>query len=87
MPPVMLRLRTRRGVVEGPVEMKATWLPSGKTTTWTTTAAQGLCIVPWREGREVSLSMDHAFGAAQVALHLRDVSHLAEEVWLPDTAA
>jgi hypothetical protein len=83
-PPLMVRLRTSHGVVDGKVEMTATWLPSGGTTTWTATAAQGLCIVPWRVGRRLDLTVAHATLTARLAFSAADVSHRVEEVWLAD---
>lgn len=81
-PPLMVRVRTSSGVVDGEVEMTATWLPGGRTTRWTAKAAQGLCIVPWREGRRLDLTVAHAARAARLALSAEDVSHRVEEVWL-----
>ena len=82
VPPLMVRLRTPTGFAEGPVELKAVWLPSGKTSTWTAQAAQGLCIVPWMGGSRVDLSMAHASRYARLALSDKDVFRGAREVWL-----
>lgn len=87
VPPLMVRLRTPSGFVDGPVELRAVWLPSGKTSTWTTQAAQGLCIVPWMGGNRLDLSLAHASRRARLALSAQDVFRGAREVWLTNDEA
>jgi hypothetical protein len=83
-PPLLVRLRSDHGLVEGQVRVQAIWSPSGKTTTWTAVAAQGLFVVPWRHGRRVDLTIAHPNGAtAQLAIRAEDVTWRAEELWLP----
>ncbi len=85
VPPVLVRLRSDAGVVEGPVELEATWLPSGITSRWTTQAAQGLCIVPWMGGERLQLRLAHARRRARLALSNEEaVFGTAREVWLSD---
>jgi hypothetical protein len=82
-PPLLVRLRSRSGVIEGQVEIRATWSPGGKTTTWTTVPAQGLCIVPWRHGSKVDLVIAHPRGGVgQLAIRAEDVTWRAAELWL-----
>jgi len=82
VPPLLVRLRTPTGFAEGPVELEATWHPSGKTSTWTTQAAQGLCIVPWRGGNRLELVLGYASRKARLALSHEDAFDGAQEVWL-----
>jgi hypothetical protein len=87
VPPLLVRLRTSTGFVEGPVELSATWLPSGQTSTWTTQAAQGLCIVPWRGGHRVNLVLAHSSRRARLAVSHEDAFGGAQEVWLTNDEA
>lgn len=83
IPPVLVRLRSAAGFVEGPVQLEATWLPSGRTASWTTQAAQGLCIVPWMGGERVDLHLAQNDRRARLALSDREAAlGSAREVWL-----
>jgi hypothetical protein len=83
IPPLLVRLRSDAGFVEGPVELEAVWLPSGRRARWTTQAAQGLCIVPWMGGEKVDLSLSHARRRARLALSDAEAADgSAREVWL-----
>lgn len=85
-PPVLVRLRTPNGFAEGPVELQATWHPSGTTATLRVSAAQGLCVVPWNGSRRVDLRLSHATHRGQVALYKEDVElGGTHDVWLTDT--
>lgn len=56
-PPTLVRLRTRSGeFVEGPVTLHAR-LPDGALRTWTSHAAQGLCMVHLRVRHRVDLEI------------------------------
>ncbi len=72
-PPVLVRLRTPKGFAEGPVDLEATWHPSGATSTLRVSAAQGLCVVPGNGSRRVDLKLTHAAHSGELALFREDV--------------
>lgn len=59
-PPALVRLRARTGeFIEGQVELRAR-TEDGRERTWTTRAAQGLCMVHFHAAERIELELVHA---------------------------
>ena len=71
-PPVLVRVRASSGAVPETVALDVTWA-SGRRESRTVVAAQGLCILPWRESeRGVELVVRALGGRADLRLSARD---------------
>jgi hypothetical protein len=83
LPPLLVRVRNREGFVEGAIQLRATWQPSGRTSTTMSRAAQGLCIIPWAGGKGVDIEVMHETGTAKLRAIADDArAGEAQLVWL-----
>ncbi len=76
-PPLLVRVRNSHGFIDGALNLRITWQPSGRTITTTSRAAQGLCIIPWVGGRGVELELTHETGRAKITA-LEDDARIGE---------
>lgn len=71
-PPVLLRVRATSGAIPESVELDVAW-SSGRRERRTVFAAQGLCILPWREAeRGVEIDVRALGGRASVSISARE---------------
>jgi hypothetical protein len=88
IPPILVRLRTRTksqepGFAEGSVLVEAQWDSAQAPQRWLTQAAQGLCIIPWQQGRRVRLRFSHHSASGELELtHHEAQAGSAAELWL-----
>ncbi len=88
VPPILVRLRLAgpnllNGFPEGPVMVEAHWGSAREPQRWQTQAAQGLCIIPWQQGRRVRLRFSHRAVSGELELTHHDAREgSAAELWL-----
>lgn len=71
-PPVLVRVRATSGAVPETVALDVTWA-SGRRESRTVFAAQGLCILPWRDAeRGVAITVRALGGKADLSVSARD---------------
>ena len=88
IPPILVRLRLgaparANGFAEGTVTVEAHWGSAREPQRWQTQAAQGLCIIPWQQGRRVRLRFSHRTASGELELTHHDARDgSAAELWL-----
>ena len=88
IPPILVRLRLgdpsrASGFAEGSVMVEAQWDSAREPQRWQTQAAQGLCIIPWQQGRRVRLRFSHSAASGELELTHHDAREgSAAELWL-----